>query len=237
MYIISKKIAKIVKKHLTLLLRSLQAFLVLLLRLVESIRGKPRGEGLKSVMTCFQAGGEVHSKVQRMVTIALSFLAMSVVFSLLGSVSSEEHLQFFNEVHVSEGTRILKVSQLINDTKFTSINCLNINLTLNNLKNNTEILLDVYEKDLLRSLRISPGGKAVISLKPPYNAYTFVLEGERCPGLYVEADCLRITYPYRYLSVVSLIFFFMGTILLVNSLFRELPNSLRESDESKREIL
>jgi len=158
----------------------------------------------------------------------MSLLAVSVVFSLLGSASSEERLRFFNEVQMNEGTKVLKVSQLINDTSFTSLSCLNINLTLNNLRSDREIWLDIYERESLRSLKIAPGERAVLSLKPPYNAYTFVLEGGKCPSLLVEADCLTITYPYRYLSVVSLIFFFTGTVLLINSLFRELPKSLRE---------
>ena len=179
-------------------------------------------------MFLLRVGGKLQSKVKQTMIIAIGLLAASVILSLVGSVSSEELLRFSNEVQMSKGTKILKISQLINDTSFISLSCLNINLTLINLRSDREIWLDIYERESFKSLKIAPEERAVLSLKPPYNTYTFVLEGEKCPNFLVEADCLAITYPYRYLSVVSLIFFFTGTVLLINSLFRELPKSLRE---------
>jgi hypothetical protein len=167
-----------------------------------------------------------------MFILAIGFLALAAVLSLFGSICSTKSLEFFNEITLSEDTKVLKVAQLINDTGFTSLSCLSLNLTLINSEGGAELRLNIYKKNTSVSLRVGAGEEVVLNLQPPYSAYTFILEGGKRSVLSVKADCFSVTYPYKYFSVVSLVLFIIGTSLLLNSLFHELPKALQEHGEN-----
>jgi hypothetical protein len=173
-------------------------------------------------------------KRTKKIILSFFFLAFAVIFSIVGSVSTIERIQFFNKITLKNDTSIFKIFHLINDTEFVSSSCQELNLTLIKFGDEGETWLEVYKINSSMSIRLEQGNSIVLQLQPSYNAYTFIFKKGAKSTIVVKSECFSVTYPHKYFSVFSIIFFIVGTTLLLDYMFRELPYAIKGSEKDSQ---